>query len=201
MFGNDDPIGKIMRVNEGMPVEITGVFDDLPSNTHLTADYFISLKTWEQYGWISRNPDWNYNGYWNYIKLSPGVNLKTMEETLTDLVNANITQRVTQLKTTISLQPLSDLHYIRDLEGEMGSQTNQKSLIFLFIIALLTIIIAWINYVNLSTALATKRADEIGMRKLIRVLHFISGLQSFIETMILSVLVMLFTIINLSYSA
>ena len=115
VFGNDDPIGKIMRVNEGMPVEITGVFNDLPSNTHLTADYFISLKTWEQYGWISRNPDWNYNGYWNYIKLSPRVNLKTMEETLTDLVNANITQRVTQRKTTISLQPLSDLHYIRIL--------------------------------------------------------------------------------------
>ena len=41
-----------------------------------TADYFISVKTWEQYGWISRNPDWNYNGYWNYIKLKPGVSIK-----------------------------------------------------------------------------------------------------------------------------
>jgi putative ABC transport system permease protein len=65
VFGTEDPVGKIMKVNEGMPVEITGVFDDLPSNTHLTGDYFISLKTWEKYGWISRNPDWNYNGYWN----------------------------------------------------------------------------------------------------------------------------------------
>ena len=77
----------------------------------------------------------------------------------------------------------------------MGSQTNQKSLIFLFIIALFTIIIAWINYVNLSTALAAKRADEIGMRKLIGASGFHIWLQSFIEMMILSVLVMLFTII------
>jgi putative ABC transport system permease protein len=115
VFGNEDPIGKIMRVNEGMPVEITGVYDDLPSNTHLTADYFISLKTWENYNWISRNPDWNSNSYWNYIKLSPGIDLKTMEKTLSDLVNANTTRRVTQRTATIFLQPLSDLHYIRGL--------------------------------------------------------------------------------------
>jgi len=195
VFGNDDPIGKIMKVNEGMLVEITGVFNDLPSNTHLTADYFISLKTWEQYNWIRRNPDWNYNGYWNYVKLSPGVNLKSMEATLTELVNANTTQRVTQRKSIISLQPLSELHYIRGLDGEMGSQTNQRSLIFLFIIALLTVTIAWINYVNLSTAMAAKRSDEIGMRKLIGASGFHIWLQSFIETMTLSIIVVMLTII------
>jgi putative ABC transport system permease protein len=195
VFGNEDPIGKIMKVNEGMPVEITGVFNDLPSNTHLTADYYISLKTWENYNWISRNPDWNSNSYWNYIKLSRGVNLKTMEKTLTDIVNANTTRRVSQRTSTIFLQPLSDLHYIRGLEGEMGSQTNQKSLFFLFIIAVLTILIAWINYVNLSTALAAKRADEIGMRKLIGASGFHIWLQSFIETVILNLLAILLSVI------
>jgi putative ABC transport system permease protein len=195
VFGNEDPIGKIMKVNEGMPVEITGVYDDLPSNTHLTADYFISLKTWEKYNWISRNPDWNSDSYWNYIKLRSGVNLKTMEKTLTDLVNTNTTRRVAQRTTTIFLQPLSDLHYIRGLEGEMGSQTNQKSLYFLFIIAVLTILIAWINYVNLSTALAAKRADEIGMRKLIGASGFHIWLQSFIETVILNLMAIILSII------
>ena len=195
VFGNEDPIGKIMKVNEGMPVEITGVYDDLPSNTHLTADYFISLKTWEQYNWISRNPDWNYNGYWNYIRLKPGVNIKNMEETLTSLVNTNTARRVNQRTATIFLQPLSDLHYIRGLEGEMGSQTNQKSLFFLLIIALLTILIAWINYVNLSTALAAKRADEIGMRKLIGASGFHIWVQSFIETLILNLLALFISFI------
>jgi putative ABC transport system permease protein len=195
VFGNEDPIGKIMKVNEGMPVEITGVYIDLPSNTHLTADYFISLKTWENYNWISRNPDWNSNIYWNYIKLSPGVSLKTMEKTLTDLVNANTTRRVAQRTATIFLQPLSDLHYIRGLDGEMGSQTNQKSLFFLFIIAVLTILIAWINYVNLSTALASKRTDEIGMRKLIGASGFHIWLQAFIETLILNLIAIFLSII------
>jgi len=67
IFGNEDPIGKIMKVNEGMPIEITGVYHDLPSNTHLEADYFISVKTWENYNWISRNPDWNFISYWRNI--------------------------------------------------------------------------------------------------------------------------------------
>ncbi len=195
LFGNADPVGKIMKVNEGMPVEITGVFKDIPSNTHLTGDYFVSIKTWEHYNWISRDPDWNSNSYWNYIKLSPGVDLKIMEETLTDLVNTNTRRRVTERTAKMFLQPLSDLHYMRGLEGEMGSQTNQKSLVFLFIIALTTILIAWINYVNLSTALASKRSDEIGMRKLIGATGFHIWLQSLIETMILTFIVVLFSII------
>jgi putative ABC transport system permease protein len=77
----------------------------------------------------------------------------------------------------------------------MGSQTNQKSLYYLFIIALLTIVIAWINYVNLSTALAAKRADEIGMRKLIGASSFHIWLQSFIETMILNLIALLLSVI------
>jgi putative ABC transport system permease protein len=195
VFGNEDPIGKIMKVNEGMPIEITGVYRDLPSNTHLTADYFISLKTWEHFNWISKTPDWNYNGYWNYIKLKPGVSIKNIEETLTNLVNTNTTRRLNQRTSTIFLQPLSDLHYIRGLEGEMGSQTNQKSLFYLLIIALLTILIAWINYINLSTALAAKRADEIGMRKLIGASDFHIWLQSFIETIILNLIAILLSFI------
>jgi putative ABC transport system permease protein len=200
VFGNEDPIGKIIKVNEGMPVEITGVYEDLPSNTHLTADFFISVKTWEQYGWISRSPDWNNGGFWNYVKLKPGVQPRDVEETLTKIVNANTPQRVNERTTKIFLQPLSDLHYIRGLEGEMGSQTNQKSLYFLLVIALLTIVIAWINYVNLSTALASKRADEIGMRKLIGASGMHIWIQSFLETLILNILAMLLSyILYLAY--
>jgi putative ABC transport system permease protein len=195
MFGKEDPVGKIMKVNEGMPIEITGVYDDLPSNTHLEADYFISVKTWENYNWISRNPDWNFNSYWNYIKIKPGVSINNLEKTLTDLINTNTTRRLAQRTATVSLQPLSDLHFIRGLEGEMGAQTNQKSLFILFIIAILTIIIAWINYVNLSTALAAKRADEIGMRKLIGASGLHIWLQSFIETVILNFMAVLLSVI------
>ena len=185
LFGEEDPVGKIMEVNEGMPVEITGIFNDLPSNTHFTADYFISLKTWVSYGWISRGADWNFNGYWNYVKLAPGASAASLENTLSDLVNANSRRGINERTATIFFQPLSDLHYLRGLEGEMGSQTNERSLFFLLTIAVLTIIIAWINYISLSTALAAKRADEIGMRKLIGASVFHIWIQSVFETVIL----------------
>jgi len=77
----------------------------------------------------------------------------------------------------------------------MGARTNQKSLFILLIIAILTIIIAWINYVNLSTALAAKRADEIGMRKLIGATGFHIWLQSFIETVMLNFMAVLISAI------
>jgi putative ABC transport system permease protein len=191
LFGNEDPIGKIMKVNEGMPIEITGIYNDLPSNTHLTADYFISLKTWERYGWISSSPDWDWNGFWNYIKLKPGVSPQRMEEMLTALVNTNTSNGNNTRKASVFLQPLSDLHYFRGLEGEMGSQTNQRSLFFLFFIALLTILIAWINYVNLSTAMSSKRANEIGMRKLIGASRFHIWVQALFETIILNFIALL----------
>ena len=188
LFGNEDPIGKIMRVNEGMTIEVTGIYEDLPANSHLTADYFVSIPTWEYYRFISRGPSWNYNGYWNYIKTDPGINIANLEQTLSEIINQNSYRDNDLRKSTVFLQPVKDLHYIRGLEGELGSQTSQKSLYFLLVIAILTIVIAWINYIDLSTALSVKRADEIGMRKLIGASGFHLWIQSFIEIIFINLI-------------
>ncbi len=195
LFGNEDPVGKIMSVNEGMTIEITGVYSDLPSNTHLTADYFVSIPTWEHYGYISRGPSWRYNGYWNYIKVEQGTDIHKLEENLSNIVNQNTFRDNDLRKAAIFLQPLKDLHFMRGLEGELGAQTSQRSLFFLLVISLLTIAIAWINYVSLSTALSAKRVNEIGMRKLIGASGFHIWIQSFIETVILNFIALLISFI------
>ena len=183
LFGNEEPIGKVIQVNEGMPVEITGVFSDLPSNTHLTADYFVSLKTWERYGWITTGGDWNFRGYWNYVKLKKGASPAVAEAKFTEITNSHLPQNSQEeRKAKITLQPLSDLHFIHGLDGEMGAQTNPKSLYYLAIVGLLIIVLAWINYINLSTAQSAKRTDEIGMRKLIGATRLHLWIQSFFET-------------------
>ena len=82
LFGKENAIGKIIKVNEDMPVEVTGVYADLPANTHLKADYFISLKTFVHYGWIGENGDWAGNNWWNYLRLKPGSSLKAVEQKL-----------------------------------------------------------------------------------------------------------------------
>lgn len=168
LFLGQNPVGKIMEVNGEMPIEITGVFKDLPSNTHLTAQYFASFETWVEMGVIRNRADWRYGGWWNYIRLNEGASPEMVldkingfnEKYMGFLANDN---RISEF----SLQPLRDLHFIRGIEGEMGAITNHSSLVNLIIIALFTLFIAWINYVNLLAAHNQSRTLQIRMRKLI----------------------------------
>lgn len=197
LFHDQNPVGKIMEVNGEMPIEITGVFKDLPSNTHLTAQYFVSYETWVEMGAIRNRADWRYGGWWNYIRLKQGASPEHVlaringfnEKYMGFLANDN---RVSEF----TLQPLRDLHFIRGIEGEMGAATNHSSLINLVIIALFTLFIAWINYVNLLTAHNQSRALQIKMRKLIGASDWHIWHQSLAESLLinLSALVISFLI-------
>ena len=192
LYGNESPIGKIMGVNQGMPIEITGVFKDLPPNTHLQAKYFVSVKTWVEMGAINPEGDWRGNGWWNYIRLKKGSSTKMT----TDKINSFITSYMGFLKNDnriahYSLQPLKDLHFIQGIEGEMGATTNYTSLINLILIAIITLFIAWINYVNLSVAHAQSRSDQIRIRKLIGATNIQIWNQSLVESTILNVVALI----------
>lgn len=191
-FGNENPIGKIIGINQGMPIEITGVFKDLPSNTHFSAQYFASIKTWIEMDAISASGDWGWNGWWNYIKLKDGASPLLVNEK----INAFTGTYMSFLKNdnrlgTFSLQPLNDLHFISGIDGEMGAQTNRSSLYNLMAIAIITLLIAWINYVNLALAHAQSRSLQIGMRKLIGASNVHLWHQSLAESCILNVLALI----------
>lgn len=195
-FGDESPIGKIIGINQGMPIEITGIFKDLPSNSHITAHYFASIKTWVEMEAISESGDWNWNGWWNYIKLSPG----SSSELVCEKINTFTETYMSFLKEDnrqgqFSLQPLSDLHFISGIEGEMGAQTNRTSLYNLIAIAVITLIIAWINYVNLALAHAQSRSLQIGMRKLIGASKAHLWHQSLMESSILNIAALIVSVI------
>ena len=196
LFGAVDPIGQIMKVNQGMPIEITGIFEDLPSNTHLSAGYFASIKTWVEMGAISEAGDWRWNGWWNYIRIKSGSSHKQTEAKINGFVDTYMGFLTDDnRKGRFTLQPLSDLHYISGIEGEMGATTNYSSLINLIVIALVTLFIAWINYVNLSTAHAHSRTLQIGMRKLIGASDIHLWHQSLTESFILNALAVIVSFI------
>lgn len=168
LYGNKSPIGKILGVNQGMPIEITGIFKDLPSNTHLQTKYFVSLKTWVEMGVINRVGDSQWNGWWNYIRLKKGYSPKTTADKINSFIPSYMGFLKNDNRTArFSLQPLKDLHFIQGIDGEMGATTNYASLINLIVIAIITLFIAWINYVNLSVAHAQSHSDQIRTRKLI----------------------------------
>ena len=195
LFHDKDPVGKVMEVNGEMPIEITGVFKDLPSNTHLTAQYFVSYKTWVEMGAINERGDWK-GGWWNYIKLKDGTSPDQALAKINGFVHTYMGYLADDNRTaSFSLQPLRDLHYIRGLEGEMGADTNFSSLINLIIIALFTLFIAWINYVNLSTAHAQTRSLQISMRKLVGASNVHVWQQSLTESIILNMVALIISFV------
>ena len=192
LYGNEDPIGKIMLVNQGMPIEITGVFTDLPPNTHLSARYFISVNTWVEMGAIGEQGDWRWNGWWNYIKLKDNSSPKQTEAKINTFIQSYMGFLAEDNRQGLfSLQSLKTLHFIQGIDGESGAVTNYSSLINLIIISLITLFIAWINYVNLSAAHAQSRSDQIRMRKLIGATNLHLWHQSLAESLIINFLALL----------
>lgn len=188
LFGSENPIGKIVGINQGMPVEITGVFKDLPSNSHLNAQVFATIKTWVEMGEIPATGSWQGNGWWNYVRLKKGADAEQVAEKINNLSKTHMGfLKEDNREARFRLQPLSDLHFISGIDGEMGAHTNRTSLYNLIAIALITLIIAWINYANLAMTHSEARSQQIRMRKLIGAANMHLWQQSLAESIILNV--------------
>ena len=176
-FGAGDPIGKILNFskqmnvqqtgsqNENYDVTITGVIRDVPRNSHLQFDYIISFTT------IASTPgkqdlleQWGRSNYYSYVELMPGVYHESLHERL-----AEYSPRFRgNDPAKYILQPLKDLHWVPLPFNIPGTITNDKRNLYLFsIIAFIILIIACINYMNLTTARFSQRTREIGLRKVV----------------------------------
>ncbi len=172
-FGNEDPMGKSLRMqdddNNNELVKVTGVFKDLPPNTHLKYDILFSYKTlygrgeWapERYG-----QSWQRKDMYTFIQVEPGTNVKALEAKLPGIVDKykpGLAER--NQRDILLLQPLKDIHLTSRLAEEPEPNGDHRIVKFLGIIGIFVMIIAWINYINLSTAKAMERAREVGVRK------------------------------------
>jgi putative ABC transport system permease protein len=166
IFGKDDPIGKIIWVNEGMRHEITGVFKDLPTNTHIHCDYFMPIRTWVESGGIPREENFYGSGWWTYIKIIKSADYLKVEKALEQVSKKYLTFLERQNRTGIfTLRPLEKLHFSTDRSGEFGISTREKSVDALSLIAGLILVIIWINYINMSTAIARKRLNVFAIHR------------------------------------
>lgn len=189
IFGNENAVGKVIKVNEGMPIEITGVFATLPSNTHLRAEYFLSMKTFVHYGWIPAGGEWQGNDWWNYMRLKPGASMLAVQQKLNTMADREMQFLKEKGQTTaFNLQPLKEVHFMSGLSGEFGATTNKTSLYNLLVIGILTLFIAWINFVNLSTAQAKKKQYELGVKKILGATKWHLWIQSLFESFIINTL-------------
>jgi len=175
IFGEQDPVDKMLRINTRQePYRITGVMADFPEETHFNADILTSFVTNPR----ANDPEWLNNSFSTYILLKPNTSATDVEAKFPGMVEKYVGPRVQQLfgvslndflnrgnRYSFHLQPLTKIHLDPAVESEVKPATDPKYLIIFGSIAILIIVIASINFMNLSTAQATKRAKEIGIKK------------------------------------
>ncbi len=166
-FKGQDPIGKVMKVNNRDIYTVTGVYRDIPSNSHIKSDLFFSFTTI-----LARSPaiinNWSSDYFHTYIKLAEGVNIKEFEDkAFPRMVNDNYKdlQARNNERDDFYLQPITTIHLNSAIEYETEPPGNGKGVSILLGFAIFFLIIAWVNYVNLVTACSIERAKEVGIRK------------------------------------
>ena len=171
--GNDiaTALGKAIFVGrDSTPLKVTGVVSDVPENSHLNFDLlisYISLYTGKN-SYKEADYDFRDSDFWHYLQLRHGTDPKTLEAKLDGFSQRYFQgDKVSGSVEKFHLQPLVKAHLYSDFEYEIGNTGSSTVVWGLTIIALFIIVIAWVNYVNLSTARSTERAKEVGVRKVI----------------------------------
>ncbi len=167
LFGNEDPIGKVITLNSRLELTVTGVVKK-PTNSHLNLNAFASILTLRSIRGPDADRDYEYNSYPTYVLLPEKHDLEAVNHKINTHMAA-VFKRLGRPVQKFSLFPVSEI-YLSDIRyyGNHGSKTL---LWILFTIAVFIITIAGINFVNLSTARASTRAREIGIKKVVGVLR------------------------------
>lgn len=166
-FGNEDPIGRTIFLNKTDPYKVTAVVADPPPNTHLKFDALFSWANVVAQAGPDVNTVWYWDGFFNYIKVRPGTDPAVLEKKIAAAIQAKWGGEMQKSHDgmVIHLQALPDIHLYSHYLNEAEVNGDGNGVYFLLIIAVFIIVIAWINYINLSTARSVERAREVGVRK------------------------------------
>jgi putative ABC transport system permease protein len=169
-FGSvDNAMGKIVTLNKETPLKVTGIAKDVPSNSHLYFDIVTSLERHKNAGWMTT---WINNGVYTYIQLAPNVSQAQIEKQLPYFVEKYLgsDMRKYGFKWSLSLTPLKDVYF--DDTARDNIKHGDKTVVYIFLsIAILILLIACINFMNLSTIRAAERSKEVGLRKVLGALR------------------------------
>ncbi len=168
-FGSEDPIGKVISRNKEEEYRITALVADMPANTHLKFDVLLSFSTFVKMASAFADADhkWDWDGFFTYVLLKEGADIKAVEAKIAQVVEKRVGEEFRERHESViyHLQPLKDIHLYSDYMMEAEVNGDGRAVNFLLIISIFIMVIAWINYVNLSTARSLDRAKEVGVRK------------------------------------
>ena len=168
-FDDKNPMGKTL-IREGADdqvLTVTGVLEPVPANSHLQFDFVTSFGTFfagQGYPADYQSDSFWFPLAWTYARLQPNADRAAVEQQVTEAVASNRRPKVAE-KYAPTLQPLTSIHLHSNLEGDPRGQGSITQVYVFGAIALLVLLIAAVNFVNLATARATERATEVGVRK------------------------------------
>ena len=195
-FGNENPVDRVLKITlpfGDFNYTIKGVFRNT-YKSHIPAHLLISLKNKDIGLWLDQS-NWALNDiYHTYVKLKPGNNPALFESKLDEFIRRNGADDLKAAGITKSLfiQPVKDIFLHSNYASEIAPNGNMKYLYILGSIALFLLLIACINFMNLSTARSERRAKEVGMRKVIGATKYSLVSQFLIESLLMSMIALLF---------
>lgn len=162
-----DAPGKTLSMNRQRNLLVTAVFEDLPINMHIKADMFLSLNHWIQRDPTVFTSGWFYSGFYTYIKFRPGSDTAKINAGIASFIDKEFGKDLREYKMGISfrLQPLTDIHLSSHFMHELEANGSRYSVNLLAIVGWFILIIAWVNFFNLSTIIALRKQREIAIRK------------------------------------
>jgi putative ABC transport system permease protein len=172
-FGDADPIDKIVRLDNRYNFKVTGIIDPLPDNSHFHPQIMLSFTTLRDsaiYGERQLQTNWGNNSFYTYLLLPENYPVRSMEAQFPAFLDRHMDNQYGQGSkasafTKLFLQKLTDIHLRSHLDDEIEDNGDSTRVYIFAAIALFILLIACINYMNLSTARSTLRAKEIGIRK------------------------------------
>ena len=196
-FGNEEPVGKMMLYGaENTAAEVVGVVKDPPHNSHIRFDVVLSGESWD----FMRDTGWTSFNVYTYFKSYPGADLQAIKDHLNRMVETNMGAELEQFigmslkqfreqgnDVGLIIQPMLDIHLRSDLSDEITPNGNIQYLYVFGVIAAFIILVACINFMNLSTARSANRAKEVGIRKTIGALRSRLMFQFISESMLYSI--------------
>lgn len=198
-FGNEPAMGKEMSLNRELTLIVTGIMKDIPPNSHLSFNSLISFSTLgESWG----NDQWRWPEFYNYILLKPGADPMALEGKLTAFVDKYLgdVKKEYKWKIRMFLQPVSSIHLTSHIALEQDVNGSEQTVYFLILLGAFILIVAWINYINLSTARSLERSKEVGLRKVIGATRKQLVIQFFFDALLLNGLAMVIAVILFSLS-